>query len=180
MSMTELKTPIYNDGRTKQSFRDETDINKILRRAQKTGTVSHLTKYEARYGDFSDFDFFEVQLKLAGGRQIFDDLPSEIRNEFNQSPAQFFDYVNDPANKDDLLKKLPALAAPGRQNIDVSGKTAVADSSEAKPIDEKKAIVDPGVGAEKPLDGNIEASKTAERVGEAEKAGEPAEQVPST
>lgn len=116
-----LKQPVYKDGRTKQTFKDETDINKILARAQKTGTISHINKFEGSYGDFSDFDFFEAQIMLTKGREIFDALPSEIRSEFNQSQAQFFAYVNDPANKDDLLKKLPGLAAPGRQNLEVVG-----------------------------------------------------------
>jgi len=123
----------YNDGRTKQAFKDETDINKILQRAQRTGTISHLTKYQGRYGDFSDFDFFSVQNKLAEGRAMFDSLPSEIRREFSNSPAAFFAYVNDPANKDDLLKKLPGLAAPGRQLIDVSGKTPPAEKAVVLP-----------------------------------------------
>ncbi len=119
MSMLGTKTPIYDDGRTKQSFRDETDINKLLQRAQKTGTISHLNKHEARYGDFSGFDFFEAQLRLTAGREIFDELPSEVRNEFQQSPAAFFKYVNDPANSDRLESLLPALAAPGRQMINL-------------------------------------------------------------
>ena len=113
----------YTDGRTKQAFADETDINKILHRAQKAGTLSHLQKYEGMYGDFADFDFMDAQLNLVKGRELFDELPSELRNEFNQSPAQFFDYVNDPANRDNLAEKLPGLAQPGRQNLDVSGRT---------------------------------------------------------
>ncbi len=113
----------YKDGRIKQSFKDETDINKILHRAQKAGTLSHLQKHEGTYGDFADFDFLEAQINLTKGREIFDELPSELRNEFKQSPAAFFDYVNDPANADVLREKLPGLAAPGRQNVDLSGKT---------------------------------------------------------
>jgi len=125
-----LVQPKYKDGRTKQAFKDETDINKILHRAQKAGTLSHLQKYEGIYGDFADFDFFESTIMLTKGREVFDALPSEIRTEFHQSPEEFFDYVNDPANADQLHKKLPGLAAPGRQNIDVSGKSAPADESE--------------------------------------------------
>ncbi len=117
----------YNDGRTKQSFKDETDINKILHRAQKAGSFSHLQKYEGTYSDFADFDFMEAQLQLTKGREVFDALPSELRNEFKQSPAAFFDYVNDPANAGKLREKLPDLAKPGKQNIDVSGKTAPDD-----------------------------------------------------
>ncbi len=131
MSMLPTKQPTsYPDGMTKQSFKDETDINKLLQRAQKTGTISHLNKHEARYGDFSDFDFFEATLKLTQGREIFDELPSEVRAEFRNSPADFFKYVNDPANRDRLDKLMPALAAPGRQNIDVSGKVSPDTASE--------------------------------------------------
>ncbi len=160
MSQREQKSKDYSDGRTKQAFKDETDINKILQRAQKTGTISHLNKHEARYGDYSGFDFFGAQLQLAKGREIFDDLPSEIRSEFNQNPAAFFAYVNDPVNKDDLIKKLPGLAAPGRQNIDVSGKAAAAAPSEPV-VSEKTAVLDPSVAAETPLDGDTGGEDTA-------------------
>ncbi len=105
----------YNDGRTKQCHKDECDINKIMSRFEVTGTISHVNKYEAVYGDFSDFDFHEQTRRLTQGREVFDALPSEVRQEFGQSPAAFFDFVNDPANKDDLLDKLPALAKPGTQ-----------------------------------------------------------------
>lgn len=130
MSFLPLKKKGYPPTLTKQSFKDETDINKLLHRAQKSGSLSHLEKYEGVYGDFADFDFFEAQLNLTKGREVFDALPSEIRNEFHQSPAEFFHYVNDPANADDLRKKLPALAQPGRQNLDVSGKSPPGDARE--------------------------------------------------
>ncbi len=111
-----LVTPkVYDDGRTKQSHRDETDIVKIMARFDKTGTISHLVKHEGVYADFSDFDFHEQTSMLTRGREIFDDLPAELRKEFGQSPAAFFAYVNDPANEKELRKKLPALAQPGQQ-----------------------------------------------------------------
>lgn len=105
----------YPDGRTKQCFKDECDIQKIMARADKAGTISHLEKFQGVYADYSDVDFFEMTQILTKGREVFDELPAELRQEFGQSPAKFFAYVNDPKNKDDLLKKLPALAKPGRQ-----------------------------------------------------------------
>ncbi len=107
--------PEYLDGRTKQSFKDETDIQKIMARFDKVGTISHLAKFEGVYADFSDFDFHEQTTRLAKGQEIFDALPAELRQEFGQSAASFFKYVNDPKNVDDLRKKLPALAKPGQQ-----------------------------------------------------------------
>ncbi len=155
MSMLGTKTPKFTDGRTKQSFKDETDINKILKRAQKSGTISHLNQYQSRYGDFSGFDFFEAQLKLSQGGEIFDALPVEIKREFNQSPAQFFEFVNDPANADRVQKLLPALAEPGRQYINPKG-NQTADEARASETAEKaveaksEAPVEPQPEAEPP------------------------------
>lgn len=147
MKGSKVKQPTAADYKktamTKQSFRDSTDINKILAKAQVTGTVSHITKHQGEYGDFAEFDFLQAQINIARGREIFDALPSEIRTEFNQSPSEFFEFVNDPENRDRLEEVLPALAEPGRQNIDVSrlslrtGSTAAvpdaADSDTAPP-----------------------------------------------
>ncbi len=116
--------PNYPDGRTIQSFGDETNIQKIMARADKAGTISHLQKHEGTYADFSDFDFHTQTNKLTRGREIFDDLPAEIRQEFGQSPAKFFKYVNDPENVGELMKKLPALAKPGRQMMKTRPATA--------------------------------------------------------
>jgi len=115
MSMHKQKNLVYDDGRTKQSFRDSADINKMLAKAMKTGAISHLEEYEAQYGDFEAFDFFEAQNTLAKANSIFAELPSELRQEFNQSPGQFFSFVNDPDNVGNLGKIFPELAEPGRQ-----------------------------------------------------------------
>ena len=117
MSMIPHKEKVYDDGRTKQAFKDETDINKLLARAQKAGTLSHLQKHGAFYGDFANFDFEEAQFALARARSIFEELPSELRREFHHNPGEFFKFVNDPANADDLPRVLPGLAAPGRQVV---------------------------------------------------------------
>lgn len=105
----------YSDGRTKQSFKDETDINQILARAWRGGAISHLAKYGATYGDFSDIDdLLTAHQRLEKGQQIFNELPAELRREFG-TPAKFYNYVNDPANADKLERVLPQLAKPGRQ-----------------------------------------------------------------
>lgn len=141
MSMLKAKNPNFGKSLTKQSFRQETDINRLLDRAQKAGTLSHLEKYQPMYGEMSDFNFFEAQVMLSKGREAFMELPSEIRKEFNQSPKEFFDFVNDPANKNNLAEKLPALAKPGRQIIDVSGKTPPVDPPAAPAASEPSASV---------------------------------------
>ncbi len=121
---------VYDDGRTKQCHKDTCDINKIMARFDRTNTISHVAKYEGVYADFSDFDFHQQTNKLTRGREIFDDLSAELRQEFGQSPAKFFRYVNDPANAEELRKKLIGLAMPGRQLPSADQKAAIAAASE--------------------------------------------------
>ncbi len=114
MSIKPLAPKVYKDGRTKQAFKDQCDITKILSKAQKTGTISHLNKHEASYGDFADFDYFEAQLQIAKANTIFDELPSEVRREFNQNPQEFFEFANHPDNVGRLAELLPKIAEPGQ------------------------------------------------------------------
>lgn len=106
----------YPDGMTKQAFVDECDINKILARAAMGDSITHLAKHGAVYGDFTDIgDLLTAHQRLERGRAIFDELPAEVKREFNQDMGAFFAFVNDPANRDRLPELLPELAAPGRQ-----------------------------------------------------------------
>lgn len=107
---------LYGDGRTKQSFKDETDINKLLARAAKGDSLSHLQKHGAEYGDFSDVDdLLSAHERLSRGVEIFAELPSAVRREFHNDMGAFFNFVNDPANAGKLRERLPELAKPGVQ-----------------------------------------------------------------
>lgn len=111
-----FNSDFYPDGRTKQAFKDQTDINKILKKAQRLGSLSHLVKHGAHYGDYSDVpSLLEAHERIRAGQRVFEDLPSEVKREFNNDQFKFFAFVNDPANADRLRTVLPALAAPGAQ-----------------------------------------------------------------
>ena len=104
----------YSDGRTKQSFKDSCDINRIVRRAAKAGTLSHLQKYpEPVYGEFDGTDLLEAHGRIQRARKIFDDLPSEVKREFNQDAFAFVEFAGNPENNHRLKEILPALARPG-------------------------------------------------------------------
>ncbi len=115
MSMIPIVEKVYEDGRTKQAFKDSTDINKILKKAQKTGSLAHLVKYpEAVYGEFEGYDLLEAYDKVKRAQGIFDDLPSEVRNEFGNDALKFAGYASDPLNVKRLGELLPAIAEPDR------------------------------------------------------------------
>lgn len=112
-----IKQPsTYEDGRTKQSFAASLDRGAIIRRAQATGSLSHLAQYGreyAVYGHWENIDMLTAMDRVQRGTEIFQALPSELRKEFNQNPAEFFSFVNDPANAERLPEIFPQLAEPG-------------------------------------------------------------------
>ncbi len=118
MSMLGTKQPTeYTDGRTKQSFKDETNVNAIIQKHTRMGTLSHLEQWGGNYGDWGDFNFQDAQNQIARANSMFEQLPSGVRNQFSNSPEKFLEYVNDPDNKDELHKRLPELAAPGHKAL---------------------------------------------------------------
>jgi len=86
------------EGRTKQSFRDECDINIIMSRYLKTGIIDFVSKHSPQYLDLDGQDFTEAMLIVAEAKSLFQDLPSAIRTEFENDPAKFLDFVHDPEN----------------------------------------------------------------------------------
>ena len=113
-------------------YKDTCDINRILDKAKRTGVVSHINKHGQQYGDFTDFDYEDAQIQIAKANSIFYDLDAEIRKEFGNKPKAFFDFVNNPENKDALAERLPHLAQPGKQLPDVVGGTTEPKPKEYK------------------------------------------------
>ena len=91
MKSSDFGKRIYDDGRTKQSFKDQCDINKIIKKAARHGSLAHLQKYpEAVYGEFDgEFDLMTAHSRIAKAEQIFTELPSELRNEFGNNALEF-------------------------------------------------------------------------------------------
>ena len=99
MSMLKIKKIKYDDGRTKQAFKDSCDINKILKKAQVTGSLAFAEKYgEQVFGEFEGYDLLEAYGKLEKANEIFAALPSEVRREFDDDALAFAGYASDPEN----------------------------------------------------------------------------------
>jgi hypothetical protein len=71
--------------------------------------------------------------RLEKGKEIFQALPGEVRREFGQSPAEFFNFVNNPENSERLAEVLPALAAPGTQMPSVRRSSANQEDPDPDP-----------------------------------------------
>lgn len=86
------------EGRTKQSHKDECDVNQIMARFQRTGAITHFNKHAAHYEDMTGFDYTTAMQQVAEAQSMFNELPSKLRDRFQHNPANFLDFVQDPSN----------------------------------------------------------------------------------
>lgn len=90
--------------RTKQEFRDECDINVLMKRYQKTGLFPQYPGQSPRYvSNIGMPDFQEALHIVMEAQSQFDALNSELRKRFDNDPAKFLEFVNDPANAEELV-----------------------------------------------------------------------------
>ena len=101
---------------TKQSFRDECDINNILRQFNVTGQLP-IGSVQPQYGDFSGITDYQSALNaVMAAQDFFLQLPAKIRARFDNDPALVVDFASDEANKEEmkalgLLREEAAQAA---------------------------------------------------------------------
>ncbi len=91
-------------GRTKQSFKDECDINLIMAKYQKTGALAHFNKFSASYGFATSEDFASAMRTVTIAQDMFDGLPSSIRNRFANDPSQFLEFVQGADNREEAIE----------------------------------------------------------------------------
>lgn len=143
-----LSVPLDMEGApslTKQSMKNECDINQIMRRYAKTGAVAHVNQHGGSYGFASAVSFHEAMSVVATAEQIFEGLPSKVRKRCGNDPAVFLAWVQDPANLEEVRKF--GLAPPAKP-----------DAEPAEPLAVR--IVDEQPRGE---DGRFEAARTPPR-----------------
>lgn len=97
-----------HESMTQQQFADEADINYIVRVYDSGGVLCGQTgavPREPMFGDFSNLpdNAQEAYNQILEAKSNFDQLPIEIRQRFNFDPSAFFEFVQDPANVDELV-----------------------------------------------------------------------------
>jgi len=90
--------------RTQQHFKDETDINNILRQFNVTGQLP--TKpMSPRYGDFTGIgDYHGAMNQVIAAEGEFMTLPAQMRAKFNNDPQELIEFLNNPENKEEAMK----------------------------------------------------------------------------
>lgn len=94
---------------TKQEFAESTNINNILARYQKTGVIEHYNTHKADYGFADSFTFTEAEQLIARAKSMFEELPSQARQHFDNDPAKFLQFTNELKDDDASRQEMITL-----------------------------------------------------------------------
>jgi len=86
-----------------QHFKDECDINNILRQFNITGLLPE-APLSPRYGDFTGVvDYHSALNQVIAAEDEFMSLPATLRARFENDPARLIEFLNNPQNKDEAV-----------------------------------------------------------------------------
>lgn len=99
---TALSCP--EESRTRQEFKDESDINTIIDRFGIGENPIDLQKWVTNVDIYDAVDDFQTAMNQVNtAKAQFDALPARVRTRFNNSPAAFVDFVSDASNVEEMI-----------------------------------------------------------------------------
>lgn len=88
---------------TKQYYKDECDIHKILSQFQKTGIINHISQNQPRYLDLPESIDYQTSLDIVReAGEAFMTLSSGVRERYGNDPYRFLSALADPAQREYL------------------------------------------------------------------------------
>lgn len=94
--------------KTRQEFKEECDVNLIVKRHAETGLWQNNLKVPTRCPQFIDIsnapDAQTAHNLFIQARESFMALPSDVRKRFNNNPHELIAFVSDDSNYDEALK----------------------------------------------------------------------------
>lgn len=113
---------------TQQQFKDEADINVLVKRFGLDGLMQRIPPVDpGYYGAAGDLPDLRTVLEVAReAQERFMSLDPKIRRRFNNDPAELWRFVQDPSNHEDavrlgLLQKVSPAPAPEPQRVVIVG-----------------------------------------------------------
>ncbi len=90
--------------RTQQNFKDECDINTIMRKFAVTGHMAPPSRLP-QYGDFTGIRDYKSALEaVLEASRAFGELPADVRSYFANDPAAFVDFCSNDANREKAIE----------------------------------------------------------------------------
>lgn len=112
----ETGTDTGPESMTQQSFKDECDINTIVRRFGVTGEMPVVSN-PPTYQNFEGiFDYQSAMNAIRQAEESFASLPADVRKRFQNSPQMFVEFCSDGKNLEEMRKMGLANPAPPVDN----------------------------------------------------------------
>jgi phage internal scaffolding protein len=109
-----------SESMTKQSMKEECDINNILRQYQMTGVLSHVNEAQPQYADLPEpLEYQEALHKVQEAEAAFYRLPKEVRDRYGNDPAGLLQALANPAEAG-FLQEQGILNAPAVAGADAA------------------------------------------------------------
>lgn len=98
-----VTTTFRKPSRTKQEFKEDADINVIMRRFAKTGVLPQMQHQTPRYVDAAEMPDLQTALHIIQDAQKhFMSLPANVRKEFDNDPMKYVEFAQKPENIEKL------------------------------------------------------------------------------
>jgi phage internal scaffolding protein len=108
--------------RTKQSHKQECDINFIVNRYKRTGLLENARDAQGQYVDLPALEYKEAMDTIARAQSEFEQLPAKARAFYKNDPVNFLNHVHSPDAFDEL------------KEIGLLNKNAIRPGSQSEPV----------------------------------------------
>jgi phage internal scaffolding protein len=90
---------------TEQCHKDQCDIMNIINQYDRTGLLTHINTSKAEFGDYSGDNDYQKNLNMVmEAQENFMQLPSKVRQEFDNDPGKFLAFASDEKNAEKFEK----------------------------------------------------------------------------
>lgn len=97
-------TVVSSKSKTEQAHIGSTNINAIITKMRRTGTVP-ATSAQPMFGDFTNVgDYTECRNRVMEAQKIFDLLPSSVRARFANNPEKIIEFLSSEENRPEAEK----------------------------------------------------------------------------
>lgn len=127
-----------------QQFKDDCDINSIMRKFQVTGAIDHVAAHQPNYGMATPVDLHQAMNLITRAEQMFADLPSSLRRRFNGNPTEMLEFVQNPANADEARELGLALSDKAAAEAAAIASQAPAEPAPTNPVPGEEPPPTPG------------------------------------
>lgn len=88
---------------TEQHHADVVKTQNIMKQFQATGIVQHMNNRPPIYEDLSGApDFYEAQKIIAAANSMFEEVPAQIRREFEHDAGKYLEFIQNPENAEKM------------------------------------------------------------------------------